>query len=57
MTLDELKKIKEEMSLELIKLPTNERIALSKKWKEEWRIEREEYKRQKATQEMKVANS
>ena len=57
MTLAELKKIKEEMSLELIKLPTHERIALSKKWKEEWRIEREEFKRLKAMQEMKVANS
>ena len=41
MTLSELKKIKEEMSLEHIKLPIGELSALSKKWKENWKIEKE----------------
>ena len=41
MTIEELKKIKEEMSFELIKLPPGEIVTLSKKWKEEWIIEKE----------------
>ena len=41
MTIEELKKIKEEMSLELIKLPAGEIVNLSKKWKEEWILEKE----------------
>jgi len=41
MTIEELKKIKEEMSFELIKLPPGEIVTLSKKWKEEWVLEKE----------------
>jgi len=41
MTIEELKKIKKEMSLELIKLPPGEIVTLSKKWKEEWILEKQ----------------